>query len=67
VSRDEESAVDNFARVTEITRNIYRQASVKSVLSATSTPAAASPGCARWANRLRRRWSFALPGSSSRM
>jgi diguanylate cyclase (GGDEF)-like protein len=34
VSRDEESAVDNFARVTEITRNIYRQASVKSVLSA---------------------------------
>jgi diguanylate cyclase (GGDEF)-like protein len=33
-SRDEESAVDNFARVTEITRNIYRQASVKSVLSA---------------------------------
>lgn len=33
-SRDEESAVDNFARVTEITRNIYRQASVKNVLSA---------------------------------
>jgi diguanylate cyclase (GGDEF)-like protein len=33
-SRDEENAVDNFARVTEITRNIYRQASVKSVLSA---------------------------------
>ena len=28
----EENAVDNFARVTEITRNIYRQASVKSVL-----------------------------------
>src|SRR5262249_40377385 len=33
VSRDEESAVDNFARVTEITRNIYRQSNVKSVLS----------------------------------
>jgi diguanylate cyclase (GGDEF)-like protein len=31
-SRYEENAVDNFARVTEITRNIYRQASVKSVL-----------------------------------
>src|SRR5262249_45660571 len=30
----EENAVDNFARVTEITRNIYRQASVKSVLFA---------------------------------
>jgi diguanylate cyclase (GGDEF)-like protein len=30
--RDDESAVDNFARVTEITRNIYRQGSVKSVL-----------------------------------
>jgi diguanylate cyclase (GGDEF)-like protein len=29
-----ENAVDNFARVTEITRNIYRQASVKSVLFA---------------------------------
>jgi diguanylate cyclase (GGDEF)-like protein len=29
---DEENAVDNFARVTEITRNIYRQANVKSVL-----------------------------------
>ncbi|HMF90293.1 MAG TPA: diguanylate cyclase, partial [Candidatus Angelobacter sp.] len=28
----EENAVDNFARVTEITRNIYRQATVKSVL-----------------------------------
>lgn len=28
----EENAVDNFARVTEITRNIYRQANVKSVL-----------------------------------
>ncbi|HWZ43824.1 MAG TPA: tetratricopeptide repeat protein [Candidatus Saccharimonadales bacterium] len=27
-----ENAVDNFARVTEITRNIYRQASVKNVL-----------------------------------
>ncbi len=27
-----ESAVDNFARVTEITRNIYRQGSVKGVL-----------------------------------
>jgi diguanylate cyclase (GGDEF)-like protein len=27
-----ENAVDNFARVTEITRNIYRQANVKSVL-----------------------------------
>ncbi|MGC2698147.1 MAG: diguanylate cyclase, partial [Candidatus Angelobacter sp.] len=30
----EENAVDNFARVTEITRNIYRQANVKSVLFA---------------------------------
>ncbi|HSM86186.1 MAG TPA: diguanylate cyclase, partial [Candidatus Limnocylindrales bacterium] len=29
---DDENAVDNFARVTEITRNIYRQANVKSVL-----------------------------------
>src|SRR6266700_3013554 len=29
---DEENAVDNFARVTEITRNIYRQVNVKSVL-----------------------------------
>lgn len=28
----EESAVDNFARVTEITRNIYRQGSIKGVL-----------------------------------
>ncbi|MGZ4868733.1 MAG: tetratricopeptide repeat-containing diguanylate cyclase, partial [Candidatus Angelobacter sp.] len=28
----EENAVDNFARVTEITRNIYRQPNVKSVL-----------------------------------
>src|SRR6478735_2789289 len=28
----EENAVDNYARVTEITRNIYRQANVKSVL-----------------------------------
>ncbi|MBZ5494737.1 MAG: diguanylate cyclase [Acidobacteriia bacterium] len=28
----EENAVDNFARVTEITRNIYRQVNVKSVL-----------------------------------
>src|SRR5262249_35065938 len=28
----EENAVDNFARVTEITRNIYRQATVQSVL-----------------------------------
>jgi diguanylate cyclase (GGDEF)-like protein len=28
----DENAVDNFARVTEITRNIYRQATVKSVL-----------------------------------
>src|SRR3954467_5767711 len=28
----EENAVDNFARVTEITRNIYRQANVKGVL-----------------------------------
>ena len=28
----EESAVDNFARVTEITRNIYRQGTVKGVL-----------------------------------
>src|SRR6185369_805386 len=27
-----ENAVDNFARVTEITRNIYRQGSVKGVL-----------------------------------
>jgi diguanylate cyclase (GGDEF)-like protein len=33
-SRFEENAVDNFARVTEITRNIYRQTSVKSVLFA---------------------------------
>ena len=31
----DESAVDNFARVTEITRNIARQSSVKSVLFAT--------------------------------
>jgi diguanylate cyclase (GGDEF)-like protein len=31
-SRYEENAVDNFARVTEITRNIYRQPNVKSVL-----------------------------------
>jgi diguanylate cyclase (GGDEF)-like protein len=31
-SRYEENAVDNFARVTDITRNIYRQASAKSVL-----------------------------------
>lgn len=30
--RDEENAVDNFARVTELTRNIYRQGSVKAVL-----------------------------------
>jgi diguanylate cyclase (GGDEF)-like protein len=30
--RDDENAVDNFARVTEITRNIYRQGSVKAVL-----------------------------------
>jgi diguanylate cyclase (GGDEF)-like protein len=30
----EDHAVDNFARVTEITRNIYRQGSVKSVLFA---------------------------------
>jgi len=30
----EENAVDNFARVTEITRNIYRQSNVKSVLFA---------------------------------
>ncbi len=29
---NDENAVDNFARVTEITRNIYRQANVKSVL-----------------------------------
>jgi diguanylate cyclase (GGDEF)-like protein len=28
----DENAVDNFARVTDITRNIYRQANVKSVL-----------------------------------
>lgn len=28
----DQTAVDNFARVTEITRNIYRQATVKSVL-----------------------------------
>src|SRR5215472_1616926 len=33
-SRFEENAVDNFARVTEITRTIYRQTSVKSVLFA---------------------------------
>ncbi len=32
VSHYEENAVDNFARVTEITRNIYRQVNVKSVL-----------------------------------
>ncbi|HYL93775.1 MAG TPA: diguanylate cyclase, partial [Alphaproteobacteria bacterium] len=31
-SLNEENAVDNFSRVTEITRNIYRQANVKSVL-----------------------------------
>jgi diguanylate cyclase (GGDEF)-like protein len=31
-SHYEENAVDNFARVTDITRNIYRQANVKSVL-----------------------------------
>ena len=31
-SHYEENAVDNFARVTEITRNIYRQPNVKSVL-----------------------------------
>ena len=31
----DENAVDNFARVTAITRNIYRQASVKAVLFAT--------------------------------
>jgi diguanylate cyclase (GGDEF)-like protein len=30
--RDDERAVDNFARVTEITRNIHRQGSVKAVL-----------------------------------
>jgi diguanylate cyclase (GGDEF)-like protein len=30
----DESAVDNFAKVTEITRNIYRQATVKGVLFA---------------------------------
>jgi diguanylate cyclase (GGDEF)-like protein len=30
--RDDESAVDNFTRVTEITRNIHRQGSVKAVL-----------------------------------
>jgi diguanylate cyclase (GGDEF)-like protein len=34
VSGFEENAVDNFARVTEITRNVYRQGSVKSVLFA---------------------------------
>ena len=31
----DEGAVDNFARVTEITRNIYRQSNVKGVLFAT--------------------------------
>ena len=31
---DNENAVDNFARVTEITRNIYRQGSIKGVLFA---------------------------------
>jgi diguanylate cyclase (GGDEF)-like protein len=31
----EESAVDNFSRVTEITRNIYRQSTVKGVLFTT--------------------------------
>lgn len=34
VSRDQEGDVDNFARVTEITRNVYRQSNVKSVLFA---------------------------------
>src|SRR5215472_9384495 len=33
-SRFEENAVDNFARVTDITRNIYRQTTVKNVLFA---------------------------------
>lgn len=33
-SRSGEDAVDNFARVTEITRNIYRQSNVKGVLFA---------------------------------
>jgi len=32
VSAHDETAVDNFSRVTEITRNIYRQATVKGVL-----------------------------------
>ena len=32
VAQANENAVDNFARVTEITRNIYRQGSVKGVL-----------------------------------
>lgn len=32
---NDENAVDNFARVTEITRNIYRQSTVKGVLFAT--------------------------------
>jgi GAF domain-containing protein len=33
-SRSSEDAVDNFARVTEITRNVYRQSNVKGVLFA---------------------------------
>ncbi len=33
-SRSGEDAVDNFARVTEITRNVYRQSNVKGVLFA---------------------------------
>src|SRR5260370_31635052 len=33
----EENAVDNYARVTEITRNIYPQPSVKSVLLPAAT------------------------------
>jgi diguanylate cyclase (GGDEF)-like protein len=32
IAQQNESAVDNFARVTEMTRNIYRQGSVKGVL-----------------------------------
>jgi diguanylate cyclase (GGDEF)-like protein len=34
-SSSDESAVDNFSRVTEITRNIYRQSTVKGVLFTT--------------------------------
>src|SRR5689334_21954288 len=68
-SQYEENAVDNFARVTEITRNIYRQANVKSVLftavndiGRTSTPAVAWPDYAPLASHPPRRWNTAPPG-----